>query len=722
MDTSGSMADGGAIAHCNWWELKLVGESFQWVYNTTNDVTQAWCDDKSQPPSRLSTFTPASPNKITAAKTAANSFIDKLQSQDQSALVSFSDTAILVKGLSNDHASTKTAMNALTTTGATNIGDAIEKGVEELNSQRANPKAIKAMILLTDGMANKPNGNGYDENPLDVAYALSKAQTAANLGYKIFTIGLGTDGEIDEAMLQQIAIATAAKYYHASNGSDLGGIYDQIAWEVCQYSSISGCKFQDVGKDNSISGDPKLAGWEIILTNNSTQANLSRLTDPSGCFTFAGLLEGNYSVKEGENASQQPFIATYPANPVYNVTLAKGQNVTDIDFGNYLSICGNKILDAGEACDDGNVLNGDGCSSACQLENPSKQADLAVSKIVDHSNPNEGDQINYTISLLNNGPNEAVSAMVSDLLPPFLTFYSASSSLGSFASSTGIWNVGNLASGASATLQISALVNSGAAGQTIINTATSSSATTDQNLQNNVSSASLVVRTPGQTPSADLSIVKTVDIAFIQSGQPATFTLNVINHGPADASGVTVNDTLPAGLAFISATSTIGSYNSATGIWNIGNLASGASATLVLTANVSGTNGQQILNQVSVTLDPNIDINAENNSASVTITVIVPGNGESGGGGTTPPVVPPANQGPGGGGPLPTSDAYQNWLNQQKSITPQPSSPGEVKGASIVLPATGFSLGEAAMLLGALIVLAGIAFSARRKLFQILAR
>src|SRR5205085_4788206 len=32
--------------------------------------------------------------------------------------------------------------------------------------------------------------------------------------------------------------------------------------------------------------------------------------------------------------------------------------------------CGNGVIDAvnGEACDDGNVLNGDGCDSACQIE------------------------------------------------------------------------------------------------------------------------------------------------------------------------------------------------------------------------------------------------------------------------------------------------------------------------------------------------------------------
>src|SRR3989344_6604585 len=32
------------------------------------------------------------------------------------------------------------------------------------------------------------------------------------------------------------------------------------------------------------------------------------------------------------------------------------------------SVCGNNITESGEVCDDGNILNGDGCNSSCQVE------------------------------------------------------------------------------------------------------------------------------------------------------------------------------------------------------------------------------------------------------------------------------------------------------------------------------------------------------------------
>ncbi len=617
MDVSGSMGD---TSRCDWWQFT----SNEWIQNTTYNQSQTWCILKNQSAPHESVWLEINPKKIDSAKTAANSFIDKLQTKDQSALVSFNSLATLVKGLSNNHSATKTAIDALVTGGSTNIGGAIEKGINELGSVRANSQANKIMILLTDGLANKPNGNGYDENPLDVAYALDKAQAAAALGYKIFTIGLGSDGEINETMLQQIASSTAAKYYHASNGTDLGAIYDQIAWEVCQYGSIAGCKFQDIGQDHDISGDPKLADWEIVLTNNATQATFSQQTAADGCFTFAGLLEGDYSVQEGVNLNKQPYTQTYPANPVYNLTLAEGQNIADIDFGNYLAVCGNSFLDSGEECDDGNIVDGDSCSATCRTEIPTNQADLAVTKTVDQPTPNVNDSINYTINLLNNGPDEAVNVTLSDLLSSWLNFVSAIPSVGSYFSNTGLWNVGNLLNGVGATLQINALVSGDAAGQTIINTATGNSDTADPNSANNVGTVSLNVQTPEPPKQADLAVTKTADDNTPDENQNITFTISVRNNGPDNATAITLSDLLPVGLTFISDNPSQGAYVSNTGVWSVGDLSSGASVSLEIVAKVNvGTGGSTIINAATVS-GQEADSNTGNNVASASVTINQP--------------------------------------------------------------------------------------------------
>jgi cysteine-rich repeat protein len=371
MDRSGSMADGQAQSSCKWWEFKWMGSSFQWVFHTDYNVTKEWCDAKSLPPNRTSTFTPATLSKIQNAKNAADTFLDNFKSNDQSALVSYATTATLDKTLSNNHASTLTAVNALTPLGATNIGDAIKLGIQELSSTRARAQATKAMVLLTDGLANKPNGDGLNENPLDVAYAESQATIAAGLGYKIFTVGLGDDGQIDQVMLQNIATITGANYHHVPNGEDLSPIYQEISTAICQYGSISGCLNEDKNNNATLdTGEQGLSGWEVVLSTG-TSTTLYQDTDTNGCFQFAGLTDGSYSVFEGPNLDKGDFVITHPQSQIYtDVVIANHNNITAIDFLNYLPSCGNSITDTGEQCDDGNLTDGDGCSATCTTELP----------------------------------------------------------------------------------------------------------------------------------------------------------------------------------------------------------------------------------------------------------------------------------------------------------------------------------------------------------------
>src|SRR5690606_31339737 len=89
--------------------------------------------------------------------------------------------------------------------------------------------------------------------------------------------------------------------------------------------------------------------------------------------------------------------------------------------------------------------------------------------------------------------------------------------------------------------------------------------------------------------STDLAIDKTVDEDEPDVNDDVTFTIMVTNNGPDDATGVIVTDQLPNGYAYVSHSTATGSYNQETGIWSIGNLNNGNSATLTLTATVLGS-------------------------------------------------------------------------------------------------------------------------------------
>ncbi|NJD22136.1 MAG: choice-of-anchor A family protein [Melioribacter sp.] len=85
---------------------------------------------------------------------------------------------------------------------------------------------------------------------------------------------------------------------------------------------------------------------------------------------------------------------------------------------------------------------------------------------------------------------------------------------------------------------------------------------------------------------ADLKIEKTVDNPNPQCDDNVNFTIKVTNLGPDSSSGIVVTDLLPSGLNYVSSTASQGTYNSTTGIWNVGTLASGAFATLIIKVKV----------------------------------------------------------------------------------------------------------------------------------------
>ncbi len=86
--------------------------------------------------------------------------------------------------------------------------------------------------------------------------------------------------------------------------------------------------------------------------------------------------------------------------------------------------------------------------------------------------------------------------------------------------------------------------------------------------------------------TADLELTKTADKVDAKNGDLVTYTITVKNNGSSDATGVAVKDVLPVGVEYQSSSTSLGSYDYNTGIWTIGNLASGTTATLSITVKV----------------------------------------------------------------------------------------------------------------------------------------
>ena len=81
-------------------------------------------------------------------------------------------------------------------------------------------------------------------------------------------------------------------------------------------------------------------------------------------------------------------------------------------------------------------------------------ADLALTKTVDDNAPNVGDEITYTLTVSNGGPDDATNVTVVDNLPTGVSFVSSTPSQGTFNDGTGIWDIGTIPNAGSVTLDI----------------------------------------------------------------------------------------------------------------------------------------------------------------------------------------------------------------------------------------------------------------------------
>jgi len=176
-----------------------------------------------------------SPNRIEAAKQVASDFIDGRQN-DRIGLVIFSGESFTQCPLTTDYPVLKSLLqqvkNGMVVDG-TAIGMAIANGVNRLKDSKARSKV---MILLTDGVNNR--------GEID---PLTAAKVAATYNIRVYTIGVGAQGEapypvptpfgirrqmipadLDEKTLSTVSEMTGAKFFRATDNRTLKAIYKDI--------------------------------------------------------------------------------------------------------------------------------------------------------------------------------------------------------------------------------------------------------------------------------------------------------------------------------------------------------------------------------------------------------------------------------------------------------------------------------------------------------------
>lgn len=178
------------------------------------------------------------PQPLTAAKQAAEAFVQRLTSTDQGAYVSFAMVASdpMEQTLTSNMSRLRVAIDhtAIGKNGLqyTNIGAAIRRAIDELGTFRRHEGSRPVVVLLTDGIPNRPlDPNNLRDKDYASFYAREMADEAKSKDIGIYAIGLGD--AVDGNFLTQLA-TSPEYYYNAASGADLGAIYQQIATAICK--------------------------------------------------------------------------------------------------------------------------------------------------------------------------------------------------------------------------------------------------------------------------------------------------------------------------------------------------------------------------------------------------------------------------------------------------------------------------------------------------------
>jgi uncharacterized repeat protein (TIGR01451 family) len=240
---------------------------------------------------------------------------------------------------------------------------------------------------------------------------------------------------------------------------------------------------------------------------------------------------------------------------------------------------------------------------------------LSVSKTDSPDPVAAGANITYTLTYANTGNANATGVALADTVPANTTFVSAT---GGGALSAGVvtWNLGTLAPGPSASVQMVVKVASPLPSGTLISNGAYS---IDSNETSPVTGA-LVTTTVSSAPV--LSVSKTDSPDPVASGANITYTLTYANTGSANATGVVIMDTIPANTTFVSATGG-GALSAGVVTWSLGTLAPGPSASVQMVVKVAHplATGTLITNS-SYAIDSNETSPAGGPSVTTTVTDI----------------------------------------------------------------------------------------------------
>ena len=330
------------------------------------------------------------------------------------------------------------------------------------------------------------------------------------------------------------------------------------------------------------------ATFAITVTNRGpSQATGVVVTDRPG----TGL-----ALESGDSAAFDPGsgvwnVGTLEVDESQTLEVTGTVNATDVDNLAEVTAANEDDTDsepAENALDPQNGPDQDDEATASATADP--VADLRLSKDETGSAAHIGDETTFRITVTNDGPSDATGIEVTDLLPSGLTYVSHDAGQGDYDPQTGRWNVGGLDVSDSATLDITVTVDA-----TDVTNFAEITAADQYDPDSEPGENPLGGQNPPDQDDEDDALVQVdalVDVWLEKAatgtptyvGDEATFEITVGNDGPSTATGIVVRDVVPAGLTLTTHDASQGDYDPQTGLWTVGELEAGDTATLTVVA------------------------------------------------------------------------------------------------------------------------------------------
>jgi Ca-activated chloride channel homolog len=176
--------------------------------------------------------TDVAPDRLSAARAAAERFLERVPGRVRVGAVAFDHRAAVLEAPTTDRAPVRAAIERLRPSGGTATGEALATALD-LVRRGGGERPPAAIVLLSDGAST------HGRDPLPVA------REAGRLGIPVYTVALGTpagtlvgsDGVSrpvppDPATLRAIAEASGGQAFAAADADGLAAVYDRLGSQV----------------------------------------------------------------------------------------------------------------------------------------------------------------------------------------------------------------------------------------------------------------------------------------------------------------------------------------------------------------------------------------------------------------------------------------------------------------------------------------------------------